>query len=218
MNGKNHQRVKNVSSPSQSLYFKPKKPDKIDKENCSDCVSNTSSATKDVIAEPKKQAIIFKSSVRALGGEICWVLKIVMMHASYRSCLNLNELFMVMFPDNYIAQNFKMSKTKVSYMIFYGIAEYFYCSLLPLLKKSSFFTPLFDESLNYILNKDQIDIRIRFYDPDSGTISTRYLDLCFVFRLNTNVFSGEITNSIKDLVASRMIMLGMDGPNVNWCL
>ena len=146
MNGKNHQKVKNVSSPSQSLYFKPKKPDKIEEENCSDCVSSTSSTTKDVMAEPKKQAIISKPSVRVLGGEVCWVLKIVMMHASYRSCLNLNELFMVMFPDKDIAQNFKMSKTKVSYMIFCGIAEYFYCSLLPLLKKSSFFiTPLFDE-------------------------------------------------------------------------
>ena len=30
--------------------------------------------------------------------------------------------------------------------------------------------------------------------------------------------SGEITYSVKDLDASRMIMLGMDGPNVNWCV
>ena len=38
MNGKNHQRVKNVTSPLQLLYFKPKEPDEIDKKNCSDCV------------------------------------------------------------------------------------------------------------------------------------------------------------------------------------
>ena len=31
-------------------------------------------------------------------------------------------------------------------------------------------------------------------------------------------WSGEIINSIKDLNASRMTMLGMDGPNVNWCV
>ena len=48
MNGKNHQRIKNVTRPLQSLYFKPKGPDDIDKESCSDCVPNTSSATKDV--------------------------------------------------------------------------------------------------------------------------------------------------------------------------
>ena len=54
MNDKNHQRVKNVTSLLQSLYFKPKKPDEIDKENCSDCAPSTSSATKDVVVGPKK--------------------------------------------------------------------------------------------------------------------------------------------------------------------
>ena len=45
---------------------------------------------------------------------------------------------MVLFPDSDIAQSFKMSKTKVSYMIVYGIAEYFHRSLLSQLKKSPF--------------------------------------------------------------------------------
>ena len=63
MNGKNHQRVKHVTSPLQSLYFKPKEPDEIDKENCSDCVPSTSSATKDVVIELKIEVMI---SVRAL--------------------------------------------------------------------------------------------------------------------------------------------------------
>ena len=93
MNGKNHQRAKNVASPLHSLYFKPKEPDEIDKENSSDCVPSTSSATKDVVVEPKKQAMISKPSVRALDAEIRWALKIVMMHASYRSCLNLSYLW-----------------------------------------------------------------------------------------------------------------------------
>ena len=139
--------------------------------------------------------MISKLSVRALDAEICWVLKIATMHTSYRFYLNLNELFMVMFLDSDIAQNFKMIKTKVSYMIVYGIAEYFHCSLLSLLKKYSFFTPLFDKSLNYILNKDQMDIHIDFYYVDSGTISTRYLGSCFVFCPNANVLSGEIIQS-----------------------
>ena len=135
MNGKNHQRAKakNVTSLLQSLYFKPKQPDEIDKVNCSD---STSSATKDVVVEPKKQAMISKPSVRALDVETRWALKIVMMHASCRFSLNLNKLFMVIFPDSDIAENFKMSKTKVSYIIIYGIAEYFHCSLLSLLRKS----------------------------------------------------------------------------------
>ena len=82
------------------MYFKPKETDEIDKENCSDCVPSTLTAAKDEVVEPKKQAMISKPSVRALDAEIRWALKIVMMHASYSSCLNLNELFMVMFPDS----------------------------------------------------------------------------------------------------------------------
>ena len=171
-------------SPLQSLYFKPKQPDEIDKENYSDCTPTTSIATKDVVVELKKQAMISKPSVRAVDVDIHWALKIVMMHASYWPCLNFNELFMFFFPDSDVAQSFKMSKTKVSYMIVYGIAEYFHRSLLSQLKRSPFFTPLFDESLNDILNKYQINIHIHFFDVDSGTISTRYLDSRFVFRPN----------------------------------
>ena len=87
-----------------------------------------------------------------------------------------------MFSDSDIAQNFKMIKAKVPYMIVYGcIAEYFHHSLLSLLRKSPFFTPLFDESLNDILNKDQMDIHVRFYDMDSGIISTRYWNPTLLF-------------------------------------
>ena len=64
MNGKNHQRVKNVTNPLQSLHFKPKKPDEVDKENWSDCVPSTSSATKVVVVELKKQAMI--KSIRCI--------------------------------------------------------------------------------------------------------------------------------------------------------
>ena len=131
--------------------MKPKESEEIDKENCSDCVPSTSGATKNVVVEPKKQAMISKPSFRSLDAEIRSALKIVVMQASYRSCLNLNELFMVIFTDSDIAQNFRMNKTKVSYMIVYRIAEYFHRSLLSLLKKSPFFTPLFEESLNDIL-------------------------------------------------------------------
>ena len=141
MNVKNHQRGKNVTSPLQSLYFKPKEPDEIDRENCSDCVPRTSSATKDVVVKSKKKTMISKPSVRPLDADIRWALKIVMMHTSYRSCLNLNELFMVMFPDSDIAQNLKMSKTKISYMTVYGIGEYFHRSfVIPAEKISTFYT------------------------------------------------------------------------------
>ena len=83
-------------------------------------------------------------------------------------------------------------------------------------KKISTFTPLFDESLNDILNKVQTDIIIRFYDVDSATVSTRYRDSRFAFRPSIYVLPGEIINWIKDLDESRMKVLGIDDCNVNW--
>ena len=123
LNGKDQQRAKNVTSPLQSLYCKPNEPNEIDKKNCSDCVPSKSSATNEVVVEPKKRAMISKHSFRAFYTYIYLALKIVMIHAPYSSCLNLNELFMVMFSDSDIPWNFKISVTKVSYMIVYGIAK-----------------------------------------------------------------------------------------------
>ena len=103
-------------------------------------------------------------AVGALDTKIRWALKVVMMHASYRLRLDLNQLFEVMFSDSDIAKKFPMSKTKVSYVIIFGLADFFYNSLTTHVKKSSFYSLLFDESLNKVLSKEQMDLQIRFYD------------------------------------------------------
>ena len=108
----------------------------------------------------------------------------VMMHTSYRSCLDLNQLFEVMLSDSDIAKKFQMNKTKVSYVIIFGLADYFYNSLITLVKKSIFYSLLFDESLNKVLSKEQMDLQIRFYDNTVGEVLTRYLDSRFVYRPN----------------------------------
>ena len=58
-----------------------------------------------------------------------------------------------MFSDSDIAKKFQMSKIKVSYVIIFGLAYYFCNSLITLVKKSPFYTLLFDESLNKVLRK-----------------------------------------------------------------
>ena len=47
--------------------------------------------------------------------EIRWAVKVVMSSASFRSCLQLNDLFRTMFSDSSIASAFQLSKTKCSY-------------------------------------------------------------------------------------------------------
>ena len=65
------------------------------------------------------------------------------MHKSYRPCLSLNQLFGATFPDSEIPKNIKMSKTKASYVVVFGLAEYFYINLTNFAKQSLFLSLLF---------------------------------------------------------------------------
>ena len=123
-----------------------------------------------------------------------------------------------MFSDSDIAKKFQMSKTKVSYVIIFGLADYFHNSLIALVKKSPFYPLLFGESLNKVLSKEQMDLQLRFYDDTVGEVLTRYLDSRFVYRPNAVNLCNEIIDAIKNLDQVKISMLGMDGPNVNWLI
>ena len=150
--------------------------------------------------------------VGAVDAEIRWALKVVMMHASYRSCLDLNQLFEVMFSDSDIAKKFQMNKTKVSYVIIFGLADYFYNSLITLVKKSPFYSLLFHGCLKKVLSKKQMDLQIHFYDDTVGEVLTRYLDSCLAYCPNAINLCNEIIDVVKNLDQAKMSMLGMD----NW--
>ena len=122
-----------------------------------------------------------------------------------------------MLSDSDIAKKFQMSKTKVSYVIIFGLADYFNNRLITLVKKSAFYSLLFDESLNKVLSKEQMDLQIRFYDDTVGEVLTRYLGSCFFYGPNAVNLCKEIIDAIKNLDQAKMSMLGIDGPNVN-CL
>ena len=131
----------------------------------------------------------------------------------------MNQLFEVIFSDSDIAKTFQMSKTKVSYVIIFGLADYFYNSLITLVKKSPFYSLLFDESLKHkVLSKEQMGLQVRFYDDTVEEVLTRYLDSCSLYCLNAVNLSNEIIDAINNLDQAKISMLGMDGPNVNWLI
>lgn len=81
--------------------------------------------------------------------------------------VSLKQLFGAMLLNSKIAKYFKISKTKLSYILF-SLAEYFSNNPINLAKQSPFFSLLFDKSHNQILNKLQMDLQIRFYDNTTG--------------------------------------------------
>ena len=100
-------------------------------------------------------------SVSPFDAEIIWALKNVMDHHSKRSVDEDAKTFRRMFPDSQIAQQFKLGRTKLSYVLYFGLAEYFRQLLLEDLRKCQYFVVAFDESFNTISQRGQMDLHIK---------------------------------------------------------
>lgn len=148
--------------------------------------------------------------------EILWALKVVVNHFSMWSCLGLNDLFRRMFPDSNVAKSFQLSKTKCGYLINYGLAPYFRELLNKLVMSSPFFTISYDESMNKVLQKEQMDLQVRFWDDTLKQVRTRYLSSTFLQRPNAKNLLDCLLEELKKFSPSKLLQLSMDGPNVNW--
>ena len=121
-----------------------------------------------------------------------------------------------MFSCSDVAHQFSLGKTKVCYMILYGIAPYCKAELLGQINSSPQFSFSFDESLNTALQKCQMDINMRFFNNTTNMVVTRYLDSKFLERPNADNLFTCIHESISGLSESKFLQLSMDGPSVNW--
>ena len=63
-----------------------------------------------------------------------------------------------MFPNNDIVSTFKLSKTKCAYLVTHGIAPWVKSNLQVEVSNSQFYNVSFDESLNVVLQENQMDI------------------------------------------------------------
>ena len=67
-----------------------------------------------------------------------------------------------MFPDSQIAQSFSRGITKCAYLACFGIYLYFHELLIEKVRAVKYYTSSFDESLNQINQKKQINVIVRF--------------------------------------------------------
>lgn len=80
--------------------------------------------------------------------EILWVLRVIDPHLSMSSGSKSIEIMKSMFPGNKIAQNITLQRNKLTYIIGYGLAKYFYKEFKDDVLKSDCFSISFDASLN----------------------------------------------------------------------
>ena len=85
-----------------------------------------------------------------------------------------------MFPDSSIAHAFKLGRTKCAYMINHGLAPYFRDTLIEKVQKCNYFVICFDESLNKVVQRGQMDLCIRYFDDSTLRVCTSYLNSSFM--------------------------------------
>jgi len=95
--------------------------------------------------------------------EILMASKLVTSNYSFSSYAEMGEICKLAFSDSEIAQHLTIGKTKVAYVLVYGLAPYFRAILLDDCRASkSFFTIYFDETTTRQIKK-QLDIHIAFW-------------------------------------------------------
>ena len=74
----------------------------------------------------------------------------------------------------------KLGSTKAAYTICYGLTPYFKETLDQHINKCTHYVVCFDESLNKIGQKGQMDIHIRYFNEDKKQVETRYFASVFM--------------------------------------
>ena len=151
-----------------------------------------------------------------INAEILWTLECVMGHFSFHSCAQINSHFSAMFKDSQIAAKMKFGKIKCSYFINYGLAPYIKEQLEKYISSSPLYIVSFDESMNSVLENEQMDVAIRFLHNSKKQAKTRYLISKFLHRPNAENLVNLFSSALKHLDQENLLQLSMDGPSASW--
>ena len=124
------------------------------------------------VLQPVPQLDRWLQSKATRKAEILWAIKCVQSHHSFRTNEDISKLLKVMFYDSHIAANYECGRTKQGYLITFGLAPYFRDILVRDIRNCDSYTVIFDEAFNSTMQKDQMDILVRFWKADQ--VSKRY--------------------------------------------
>lgn len=159
----------------------------------------------------------FMSKDSVLEAEIVWAVKTVMDHYSCSSSSNTEKLFQRMFPDSEIAKKLSCGKTKCAYLVKYGLAPYFYEKMLSVLPKpETLFSVSFDESFNKVIQEEQMDLLVRYWDDEVKEVVTRYFGSEFLGHTRAGDLRDKFLKGLSPLNQANMVQVSMDGPSTNW--
>lgn len=137
---------------------------------------------------------------------------------SARATDSMMTLHSDMYEDSELAKKCTLGRTKYSYLLCFGIAPYLEEKLIDQLKKAPEFVVMFDEALNKVSMRCQMDIIVRFWDENELQIVSKYLSSKFLGHTKATDLLAAFCSSLERVGLRKLIAVSMDGPNVNWAL
>ena len=115
-----------------------------------------------------------------------------MSSSSLRLCLELNELLKAVFSDSVIASSFQLNKIKCSYYVNYGLAPFITDLVVKDVRSSPYLLVLFDESFNKVLEQNEMDIQLRYWNDGDDLVKNWYYDSQFLSKLNAENLASSL--------------------------
>ena len=150
-----------------------------------------------------------------LKAETLQALKVVRSNYSFASTVDDGDHFTLMFPDSEIAKKYSMSKTKVNYVIKYGLSPHVKELYINDFEGTPFVFK-FDETTT-IQTKKQYDGYVQYWSTEQNLITTVYCGSLFVSHCTAKDLMQHFNKFGQEMKwnADLLLQIGMDGPSVN---
>ena len=153
--------------------------------------------------------------------EILMALQAVLCHISSRTMEMVGQMSKVYFPDSDIPDKLQLGRTKVGYLVHFGLAPNYRVQIFSLLlPEAGFppkFVPCFDEAFNRISKRKQMDVHVIFFDSNKQEVVRSFIGSHFMRHVSTEDTFASLKEVRKDLdLVHNLVQVSMDGTNVNW--
>ena len=74
---------------------------------------------------------------------------------------------------------------------------------------------MFDESLNSVLQNEQLDMQIRYWSDEDCKVQTKYYASKVLKRANPDTICDALLKTLNSFDEGKMLLLSVDGPTTN---
>ena len=148
MNGVGHRNKRPKVNHIQSYFYNAGSSSSVVSGENSGRVASCESS-----GSSRSPSISYVNKSQTATAEILWALHTVKHNYSANSCDKVTELNKKMYPDSAIAQSCQLARTKLSYMVNFGLGPHFQNTLLEAINKSRWYSVSFNEIYNEIIIK-----------------------------------------------------------------